>query len=326
MATTTELKDRTKDELYELARKRNIAGRSDMDKDELVEALAAADGSARAEAGVDGGEKGELDRPTTTNRSVWKGAITFGLITIPVGLYTAVEDRDISFHLLSGEDGSRIRYKRVSQKTGEEVDWDDMVKGYEYEEGSYVTFTHEELDQIPVDSIKAIDIVQFAAAEEIDPIYFEHTYYVAPEESGVKAYRVLLEALQDSSRVGIGKVTIREKERLCTLRTRDDVIVIETMNWPDEIRIPVFETLDAEVSVSDQEVEMATSLIEHLTAEFDPTRFHDSYREKLEEAIAAKIEGEEIQLAPDTQPESAKVTDLLEALQASVEATKKRSA
>lgn len=326
MATTTELRDRTKDELYEMARERDIAGRSDMDKDELVQALAAADGSARAETGADGGEKGELDRPTTTNRSVWKGAITFGLITIPVGLYTAVEDRDISFHLLSGEDGSRIRYKRVSQKTGEEVAWDDMVKGYEYDEGSYVTFTHEELDQIPVDSIKAIDIVQFAAAEEIDPIYFEHTYYVAPEESGVKAYRVLLEALQDSSRVGIGKVTIREKERLCTLRARDDVIVIETMNWPDEIRIPVFETLDVEVSVSDQEVEMATSLIEHLTAEFDPTRFHDSYREKLEEAIAAKIEGEEIQLAPDTQPESAKVTDLLEALQASVEATKKRSA
>ncbi len=325
MATTTELKERTKDELYELARERDIAGRSDMDKDQLVEALAAADGSTTAGDETNGGE-GELDRPTTTNRSVWKGAITFGLITIPVGLYTAVEDRDISFHLLSGEDGSRIRYKRVSQKTGKEVDWDDMVKGYEYEPGSYVTFTHEELEQIPVASIKAVDIVQFAAADEIDPIYFERTYYVAPEESGVKAYRVLLEALQGSSRVGIGKVTIREKERPCTLRARDDVLVIETMNWPDEIRIPVFETLDAEVSVSDQEVEMATSLIEQLTAEFDPTRFHDSYREKLEEAIAAKIEGEEIQLAPDAEPESAKVTDLLEALQASVEATKKRSA
>jgi DNA end-binding protein Ku len=326
MATTTALEDRTKDELYELAKERDIPGRSDMDKGQLVEALAGSDGTAPAGDGSQEADGREIDRPTTTNRSVWKGAITFGLITIPVGLYTAVEDRDISFHLLSGEDGSRIRYKRVSQKTGEEVNWDDMVKGYEYEDGSYVTFTHEELERIPADSIKAIDIVQFAPAEEIDPVYFERTYYVAPDESGAKAYRVLLEALQGSSRVGVGKVTIREKERLCTLRAKGAVLVIETMYWPDEIRVPVFEILDAEFSVSDQEVEMATSLIEQLTADFDPARFHDSYREKLEEAIEAKIEGEDIQLAPDTEPESAKVTDLLEALQASVEATKKRSA
>lgn len=315
-----DLKEKTKDELYELAKERDIPGRSDMDKNQLVAALE--DG---ANGSGDPSEDGDADRPTTSNRSVWKGAITFGLITIPVGLYTAVEDRDISFHLLSGKDGSRIRYKRVSQKTGKEVDWDDMVKGYEYEDGSYVTFTQEELDRIPADSAKAIDVVQFADAAEIDPILFDRTYYVAPESSGVKAYRVLLNALEKADRVGIGKVTIREKERLCTLRVKDDVLVIETMHWPDEIRVPVFETLDTRVSVSDQEVEMATSLISHLTSEFDPTRYHDSYREQLEKAIEAKIDGEEIQLAPE-EPEPAKVTDLLEALQASVEATKKKSA
>jgi DNA end-binding protein Ku len=327
MAATTELRDRTKDELYDLARELDIPGRSDMDKGELVEALEEGRGSEETDGRTRQQEASELDRATTTKRPVWKGAITFGLITVPVGLYTSVEDRDISFHLLSGEDGSRIRYKRVSAKTGEEVDWDDIVKGYEYEEGSYVTFTHEELEQIPADSVKAIDVVQFTDADEIDPIYFERTYYVAPDETGVKAYRVLLEALESSGRVGIGKVTIREKERLCTLRSRGDVLAVETMVWPDEIRVPAFEALDKEVSVSDREVEMATSLIEQLSEEFDPKQFHDSYRELLEKAIAAKIEGEEVQLAPETEPESAGVTDLLEALQASVEATKqKRSA
>jgi DNA end-binding protein Ku len=284
----------------------------------LVAAIEEESGSGKS------GKSDDLDRAPTTKRSIWKGAITFGLITVPVGLYTAVEDRNISFHLLSGDDGSRIKYKRVSAKTDEEVDWDDIVKGYEYEEGSYVTFTQEELERIPADSAKAIDVVQFADAEEIDPIYFDRTYYVAPEETGVKAYRVLLEALGKSGRVGIGKVTIREKERLCTLRVRDDVLVVETMMWPDEIRVPDFEVLNKKVSVSDREVEMAASLIEQLTEEFDPTRFHDSYRELLEKAIAAKIEGEEIQLAPEAKPEAAGVTNLLEALQASVEATKQK--
>ena len=327
MAATTGLKERAKDELYELARELDIHGRSDMDKGQLVEAIEEESGSGEGDGKTgSGGKTDELDR-ATTKRSVWKGAISFGLITVPVGLYTAVEDRGISFHLLSDEDGSRIKYKRVSAKTDEEVDWDDIVKGYEYEEGSYVTFTHEELERIPADSAKAIDVVQFADAEEIDPIYFDRTYYVAPEETGVKAYRVLLEALESSGRVGIGKVTIREKERLCTLRARDDLLVIETMNWPDEIRVPDFETLDKQVSVSDREVEMASSLVDQLTEEFDPTKFHDSYRDQLEKAITAKIEGEEIQLAPDTEPELAGVTNLLEALQASVEATKqKRSA
>lgn len=318
MSTAEQLSDLTKDELYERAQDRDIEGRSNMDKAELVEALS--DGAEGKGSSFD-----ELERSTTSNRAVWRGAITFGLITIPVGLYTATEDRDVSFHLLSAEDGSRIRYKRVSEQTGEEVDWDDVVRGFEYEKGHYVTFTDEELERIPADSLRAVDVVQFVHAEQIDPIYFERSYYVAPEESAVKAYRVLVEALRRSDRVGIGKVTIREKERLCTLRPKDDVIVLETMKWPDEIRIPAFDELESDVEASGQEVEMAQSLIDHLSADFDPTAFHDSYRQRLEDAITKKIAGEEVHLAPEA-PEPEKVTDLMEALQASVEATRKRSA
>lgn len=318
MSTAEQLSDLTKDELYERAQDRDIEGRSNMDKAELVEALS--DGAEGKGSSFD-----ELERSTTSNRAVWRGAITFGLITIPVGLYTATEDRDASFHLLSAEDGSRIRYKRVSEQTGEEVDWDDVVRGFEYEKGHYVTFTDEELERIPADSLRAVDVVQFVHAEQIDPIYFERSYYVAPEESAVKAYRVLVEALRRSDRVGIGKVTIREKERLCTLRPKDDVIVLETMKWPDEIRIPAFDELESDVEASGQEVEMAQSLIDHLSADFDPTAFHDSYRQRLEDAITKKIAGEEVHLAPEA-PEPEKVTDLMEALQASVEATRKRSA
>lgn len=316
MVTTQDLEQLTKDELYDLARDQEIAGRSNMDKETLIDALRG-DGEDRSGAHGD-----ELERPTTTGRSVWKGSITFGLITIPVGLFTAVEDRDISFRLLS-KDGSRIRYKRVSADTGDEVEWDDIVKGYEYEEGRYVTFTHEELEQIPSDSLRAIDVVQFVSGDQIDPIHFERSYYVAPDQTAVKAYSLLVGALEEAGRVGIGKVTIREKEQLCELRPRDGVLVLETMNWPDEIRIPQFEQLADPPEPSQAELDMAKQLIEQMTDDFDPARFQDTYRLRLEEAIQAKIEGDDVQLAPD-QPEPSKVTDLMEALKASVEATKQR--
>lgn len=317
MATTQQLEYMTKDELYDLARDHEIEGRSNMDKDELVAALAEADGARPTD-----GEQ-TLDRPTTTGRSVWKGSITFGLITIPVGLYTAVEDRDISFHLLSAEDGSRIRNKRVSSETGEEVGWDDIVRGYEYEEGRYITFTHEELEQIPSDSLHTVDVVQFVPEDQLDPIGFERSYYVAPEESGIKAYALFVKALEESDKVGIAKVTLREKEHLCELWPRDGVLVLETMNWPDEIRVPEFEELEKTTEVSAQELEMAGQLIEQLTDDYDPTRLHDTYREKLQDAIETKIEGDEVHFAPETE-EPAKVTDLMDTLRASVEATKER--
>lgn len=258
MANRSELDRMSRDELYQLAKKRNLSGRSQMDKQQLVAALSekdptrpkgrpdkrdaapvAGDGEGVPPVWQGGGE----DRPTTTSRAVWRGAITLGLITIPVGLYTAVEDRDISFRLLSAKDGSRVRYKRVSAESGEEVDWDDIVKGYEYEKGSYVVFTQEELERIPSDSIRAVDVVQFAPGDQIDPLYFDRSYYLAPDKQAVKAYTVLAEALHRSGRVGIAKVTIREKERLATLRAVDGVLVLETMNWPDEIRRPAFEQL-----------------------------------------------------------------------------------
>src|SRR5688572_13282730 len=256
MVQTKDLNELTKEELYELAQERDVEGRSKMAKDELVEALGGDGKSDAEEAKTEKSDDG-LDRPTTSQRAIWRGAINLGLITIPVGLYAATEDRDISFHLLSDKDGSRIRYKRVSSKSGREVDWGDIVKGYEYDKGKYVTFTQEELERIPVESIRTIDIVQFVKQEDIDPIYFDKSYYLAPEESGLKAYRVFLQALENSEQVGIGKVTIREKERLCALRPSEGVLVLETMKWPDEIRVPAFEELDMDVEVRPKEVEMA---------------------------------------------------------------------
>jgi DNA end-binding protein Ku len=257
-------------------------------------------------------------------QSLWKGAITFGLITVPVGLYSAIEERDIHFHLLDSRDGSRIRYRRVSARSGEEVEREDIVKGYEFDKGRYVTFTDEELDQIPSESFRSIDVVQFVEADQIDPVYFQSAYYVAPVEAGVKAYALLAEALEKSGRMGLGKITMREKERLCVLRSRDGVMMLETMNWPDEIRIPPFDP-ERRPAASPKEVEMAKRLIDELTEDFDPGRFHDAYRERLEQAIRAKIDGEEVSLAPEEAAPSEEVGDLMEALRASVEAARSGS-
>ena len=324
----------TKAQLLERAQKAGVSGRSQMGKEELVTALAdGSAGSANPEPPAkpkaqrsSKPRKSAPKRAATSQRSIWSGAITFGLITIPVGLYTATEDRDISFHMLSGKDKSRIEFKRVSSKTGREVDWDDIVKGFEYEEGRYVVFTPEELDQIAPESARAIDVVQFVDATEIDPIYFERTYFVAPTKVAVKAYTLFTRALSESDRVALAKVAIREKERLCALRVRDDILVLETMNWPDEIREPKFDQLKAKPRISSEELKMARLLIDQLTGEFEPTKFEDSYRERLQEAIDAKINGDEITIVAVEAP-SAQVTDLLEALKASVEQTRaKRSA
>ncbi|MGH2721483.1 MAG: Ku protein [Actinomycetota bacterium] len=258
-----------------------------------------------------------------SRRALWKGAITFGLITVPVRLHSAVEERDVHFHLIDARDGSRIRYQRVNAKTGKEVDRDDIVKGYEFEKGRYVTFTEEELDRIPAASFRTIDVVQFADADQIDPVYFQSAYYLAPEESGVKAYALLAQALEKSGRVGLAKITLRDKERLAVLRARDGVMVLETMNWPDEIRQPPSDTA-RKPPVSAREVEMAERLIDELTDDFEPARFHDEYRERLEQAIGSKIKGDEISIAAEEAPRSEEVGDLMEALRASVEAVRSR--
>ena len=257
-------------------------------------------------------------------RALWKGAITFGLITIPVRLYSAVQEKSLKFHMLHGEDGGRIKYKRECAKCGKEVSWDDIVKGYEYSKDHYVMIDENDLESVEVPSIHAIDVVSFVPLEDIDPIYFNKTYYVAPEASGLKAYRLLAEALEAEGQVGIAKVALREKEQLATVRLKDDVFVLETMHWPDEIRAPEFEELEKKIDVRDAEVKMARQLVQQLSSEFDPGEFQDDYRAALEALVEKKIEGEEITVAAEPAAEPTKVVDLMEALKASVAEAKKQ--
>ena len=259
-------------------------------------------------------------------RPIWKGAISFGLISIPVRLYSAVESKTLKFHLMHEEDGGRIKYKRECAKCGKEVSWDDIIKGYEYSKDHYVTFTDEEMEALDVDSIKAIDVVSFVPLEDIDPIYFDKTYYVIPEASGIKAYKLLSEALEAEGQVGVAKIALRDKEHLSTIRLKDDVFVLETMHWPDEIRVPEFEELSKRVEVRDQEVKMARQLIQQLSDDFKPDEFEDEYRVRLQQLAEQKVEGQEVTVAQEPEAEPAPVVDIMEALKASVsEAKKKKS-
>jgi len=257
-------------------------------------------------------------------RVMWKGAISFGLVTIPVGLYPATEEKSLKFNQLHDEDFGRIKYQRYCSKCGEEVPFEHIVKGYEYEKDKYVVLTDDDFDAVPVESSRAIDIVQFVDREQIDPLYFQKSYYLVPEETGLKAYALLRQAMSEDGRVAIAKIALREKEHLATLRFTDNVFVLETMFWPDEIRAAEFEVLDQKVSIRPQEVKMAKSLIDNLTSDFKPEEFADAYREALLGIVEKKIAGEEIEVVPE--PETTKVVDLMEALKASVESTKKKAA
>ncbi len=258
-------------------------------------------------------------------RPIWKGAISFGLVTIPVGLYAATESKRPRFRQLRDSDHSPIRYKRVAETDGEEVPYENIVKGYEIDKGRYVVFTPDELTDIMTGiSGGKVDVVQFVDEREIDPIYYRSAYYLAPEKTGVKAYRILRDALSRKQMVGLAKAAIREREYPATIRVEDDVLVLETMFWPDEIREPHFETLEEEVEVRDEELSMAEMIIDNLAASFDPTAWIDASREAVEAAAARKAEGEEI-VAPEA-PQPTGVVDLMEALKASVEATKARKA
>jgi DNA end-binding protein Ku len=258
-------------------------------------------------------------------RSIWKGAVSFGLVTIPVAMYSATENRTPKFKQLRESDHSAIRYKRVSEADGEEVPYAEIVKGYEVEKGQYVVFTDEELEAATPDSgARLVDVVQFVDASEVDAIFYQKTYYLAPEKTGIKAYRLLTDALHESGKIALAKVSIREKQHMAALRVADGVLVMETMFWPDEIRQPEFEELETEVEIRPEEVAMAQSLIDNLTRAFDEDEWIDTTREAVEALAAKKVEGEEI-VAP-TAPEPTKVVDLLEALKASVEATKEKRA
>lgn len=255
-------------------------------------------------------------------RPIWKGAISFGLVTIPVGLYTATDNKRPKFRQLRKDDHARIRYKRVAESDGEEVPYEEIVKGYEVDKDRYVVFTDEELEQaLTTKGSGLVDVVQFVQSEEIDPIYYRASYYLAPEQTGIKAYRILLQALQERDMVGLARVAIREREYPATLRADDDVIVLETMYWPDEIREPAFEQLQEEIEVRPEEVKMAEMIIDNLTAPFDPAAWVDEAREAVEDLAQRKMEGEEI-VGPQAAPQPTGVVDLMEALKASVEATK----
>jgi DNA end-binding protein Ku len=257
-------------------------------------------------------------------RAMWKGAISFGLVSIPVKVFPATEEKTLRFNQLHDKDHGRIKYQRVCAKCGEEVTFEHIVKGYEYEKDQYVVMEDEDFDAVPLESSRAIDIVQFVDIEEIDPIYYQKTYYLVPEETGIKAYTLLRQAMSEDGRVGIAKIAFREKEHLAALRFKDKAFVLETMFWPDEIRPAEFEELEKTVKVRPQEVQMARSLIENLTEEFNPDEFTDEYREALMDIIEKKVAGEEIEVIE--APKEEKVVDLMEALKASVEASKKKGA
>jgi DNA end-binding protein Ku len=255
-------------------------------------------------------------------RSIWKGAISFGLVSIPVKLYSATEERDVSFHQVHREDGGRIRYKRVCQTDGEEVPYSDIAKGYELPSGEVVVLTDEDFADLPLSTSRTIDVLEFVPLEQVDPIYFSRSYYLEPDGAGAKPYVLLREALEDSGRVALVKVALRQRESLATLRVRNGVFVLEMMLWPDEVREPEFGFLDEDIDVRQQELTMAQSLIETLSGDFEPEQYSDNYREALQALIEAKVEGKEVVQPAEPAGDTGTVVDLMAALRASVEAAR----
>src|ERR1700756_648307 len=258
-------------------------------------------------------------------RSIWAGAISFGMVVIPVKLYAATEQRDVSFRQVHREDGGRIQYRRICTIDGEEVPYSDVAKGYELATGDVVGLTEDDLKDLPLATAHRIDVLHFAPAGQLDPILANKSYYLEPEASGVRAYMLFRDALERSGRVAVAKVAIRQREALAVLRVRDGVVVLETLLWPDEIRTPDFKFLDENVDVRSQELKMAASLIDTMTEDFDPSLYKDAYREALEALVQAKIEGNEVVRPPGTAiPADAPggPADLTETLRASVEAAK----
>ena len=254
-------------------------------------------------------------------RSMWKGAISFGLVMIPVKLYAATEQKDIAFRQVHREDGGRIRFRRVCSLDGAEVPYEDVAKGFELPGGEMVVLTDEDMADLPLASNKSIEVMHFTPADQLDPILFNRSYYVEPEAAGVRAYALLRDALERSGRVAIAQVALRQRESLATLRTRDGVLVLETLLWPDEVRGADFGFLDEDVEVRTQELRMATSLIDSMTVDFDPAEYHDRYREALQELVTAKTEGRDV-VQPGEPAAPAASTSLADALKASLAAAR----
>ena len=252
-------------------------------------------------------------------RSMWKGAISFGLVTIPVKLYTATEQRDVSFRQVHAKDGGRIHFRRVCSLDGEEVPFADVAKGYELPDGEMVVLTDEDLSHLPLPSARSIEVLNFSPADQVDPILWNRSYYVEPEPAGTRAYVLLREALDRTGKVAVTKVALRQRESLAALRSHDGVLVLETMLWPDEIRAADFPFIDEDVDVRAQELRMATSLVDSMSEDFDPGQYHDDYREALQQMIEDKVEGREVTAPPEPAAEE-EPASLLDALQASLDA------
>jgi len=255
-------------------------------------------------------------------RAIWKGAVSFGLVSIAVKLYAATEEKNIRFNQVHREDGGRIKYQRVCAVCGVEVSYDEIAKGYDIGGGEMVILDDDDFADLPLSTSRAIDVLEFVPAEQVDPILYAKAYYLEPENTAAKPYVLLRDALTGSEKVAIVKVALRQREQLATLRVRDGVLVLNTMLWPDEVREPDFKFLDEDITLRPPELAMATSLIESMAAEFDPDMYSDNYREALQSVIDAKVGGHEVvaPVAEVTKPTAA--VDLMAALKASVDRAK----
>jgi DNA end-binding protein Ku len=260
-------------------------------------------------------------------RAIWSGAISFGLVNIPVKLYSAVSRKTVRFHQIDAESGQRIRQQRVSQATGEEVPYEQIVKGYEIGPDRYVTITPEELESLEPEKTRTIDIEAFVDLDEIDPIFYDHPYYLVPDTGAAKAHRLLVDAMQEANKVAIARVVLRQKEHLVALRPKDGVLTMETMLFADEVVPP--DSLDempddVAAKTSKRELDMAKQLIESLSAEFEPEQYRDEYRDRVLDMIERKAQGETITIeAPTEKPKE--VPDLMAALEASIAGAKGQS-
>jgi len=253
-------------------------------------------------------------------RSIWNGVISFGMVSIPVKLYTATQSKDISFHLLHKDCGTRLQQLRWCPTHERPVEWDEVSRGYEYAREEHVVLTEEDFEKLPLPSKQTVELSAFVKAEEIDPVYYEKSYYLEPDAKGVKPFALLMTALREKNLTGIAKIAVRNKEQLCALRPMDGTLILETLYYPDELRVEKTELPN--VKISEKELEMAYTLIDLLSEEFEPEKYKDEYREALMKVIEAKLEGEELPEVAAAGP--AKVTDIMSALKASVEAAKKR--
>lgn len=252
-------------------------------------------------------------------RTLWKGAVSFGLVNIPVSMYVATENKDIAFHYLHKECMSPVKYQKFCPRCNREVSPDDLVRGYEYQRGTYVVMNEEDFERIPQEKTKTVDILDFVELSQVDPVYFDKSYYLEPAPGGEKAYALIVEAMQKTGKIAIAKVMIRSKQSLAALRTRDRVLIMETIFYPDEIRSPA--SLNQGVAVEklhENEIKMAVNLIQNLSVDFDPSRYEDEYRKALWQVLEAKIAGQEV-VAPTPEAQPSNVLDLMEALKASVQ-------